>query len=170
MASPELIVAEVRAQFDSLLAEMLGPEAAGMTMDRMERHLFRRVLALGRGLLRLFVAQRAQATQQPATVTPAGATLGYHSERKRTYGSLFGAVPIERPYFYARGQGGYAPLDAQLSLPAGKWSDLVREWTEELAVGRAYHPAVAVLERFVGVGLSTREVAAAMETDARLVP
>jgi hypothetical protein len=170
MASPELIVAEVRAQFDSLLAEMLGPEAGGMTMDRMERHLFRRVLALGRGLLRLFVAQRAQATQQPATVTPAGVTVGYHSERKRTYGSLFGTVPIERPYCYARGQGGYAPLDAQLSLPAGKWSDLVREWTEELAVGRAYHPAVAVLERFVGVGRSTREVAAAIELDARLVP
>ena len=46
----------------------------------------------------------------------------------------------------------------------------MREWTEELAVGRAYHPAVAVLGRFVGVELSTRELAAAIETDARLVP
>jgi hypothetical protein len=77
MASPELIVAEVRAQFESLLAETLGPEAAGMTMDRMERQLFRRVLELGRGLLRVFVAQRAQATHTPATVTSAGVTLGY---------------------------------------------------------------------------------------------
>lgn len=170
MASPESIVTEVRAQFESLLAETREVEARGMTMDRMERQVFRRVLDLGREVLRLFVAHRAQATRTPATVTPAGVRLGYHSERERTYGSLFGAVPIARSYFYERGQGGAAPLDALLSLPAGKWSDLVREWTEELAVGRAYHPAAAVLARFVGVELSTRELAAALATDARVVP
>ena len=120
MASPETIVAEVRTEFEGLLAETLGVEAQGMTLDSMERQVFRRVLDLGRGLLRLFVAQRAQATRQPAVVTPAGVTLAYHSERKRTYGSLFGAVPLERPYFYERAQGGYAPLDGLLSLPAGK--------------------------------------------------
>ena len=79
-------------------------------------------------------------------------------------------MPVARAYYYGRGQGSYAPLDERLSLPAGTWSDLVREWTEELAVGRAYHPAVGVLERFVGVGLSTREVAAMIATDGRLVP
>ena len=170
MASPESSITEVRAPFEQLLAQAGGTDGQGMTADRLERWLFRQLLDLGRGLLGVFLAQRAQATRQPAVVTPAGVSVAYHSERKRLYGSIFGAVPVARPYFYAQAQGGYAPLDGLLSLPAGKWSDVVREWTEELAVGRAYHPAVAVLARFVGVGLSTREVAAALATDARLVP
>ncbi|HWE62923.1 MAG TPA: ISKra4 family transposase [Chloroflexota bacterium] len=170
MASPESIVTEVRGQFERLLAETLDVATQERTMDSMERHLFRRVLDLGRALLELFVAQRAQATRQPAVVTPADVCLAYHSERRRTYGSIFGPVPVARPYFYEQGHGGYAPLDARLSLPAGKWSDLVREWTEELAVGRAYHRAVGVLDRFVGLGLSSREVAAVIAADAQVVP
>ena len=37
-------------------------------------------------------------------------------------------------------------------------------------MGRAYHPAVGVLARFVGIGLSTREVAAVSAADAQVVP
>ena len=75
MASPETIVIEVRAQFEGLLAEMVGGAAQGRTADGMERHVFRRVLALGRGLLRVFVAQQAPATRPPVVVTPGAVRL-----------------------------------------------------------------------------------------------
>lgn len=170
MASPETSVTEIRAQFEDLLAEVLGPAGQATTADVLERRLFRQVLALGRGLLEVFVAQRAAETRQPHTQTPGGVLLPYHSTRTRTYGSLFGAVPVARPYFYAHGAGSAVPVDALLSLPAGKCSDVVREWTEELAVDRAYHRAGTVLRRFLDLGVSTRVVQAQVREDAALVP
>ena len=54
---------------------MVGGAAQGRTADGMERHVFRRVLALGRGLLRVFVAQQAPATRPPVVVTPGAVRL-----------------------------------------------------------------------------------------------
>ena len=180
MASPEssvaqvgtsdALVAQVRAQVDELLAAVAGMGAQELSADQVERQLFGRLLALGRELLAVALAQRAQATRRVAVRSSAGVTLAYHGTRVRTYGSLFGPVRVARPYFYAPGAGGAVPADALLGLPAGRCSDVVREWAEELAVGGPYHRAGAVLGRVLGLGVSTRAVQAQVREDGALVP
>ena len=170
VGTPDALGARVRAQVDELLASVAGMGMQELSADQVERELFGRLLALGRELLAVARAQRAQATRQAAVRSSAGVALAYHGTRVRTYGSLFGPVRIARPYFYAPGAGGAVPADALLGLPAGRCSDVVREWAEELAVGGPYHRAGGVLRRILSLRVSTRAVQAQIREDGALVP
>jgi hypothetical protein len=90
----------------------------------------------------------------------------YHSQRARTYLSIFGRVVFARPYFYRAGVGGVAPVDAQLSLPAQACSDVVRETVEELGVEGPYHKGLQVLRRLLGLEVSTRMLQEQVAEDA----
>ena len=159
-------VHDLRAEFETILTNVLGEEGRSMTADTMERRLLRQLLALGCHLLALFLATRAAATAGRAHRDPAGVDRLYHSERPRHYLSIFGSVVFARPYFYGRGVGGVAPVDAQLSLPATACSDLVRETVEELAAGLPYHKATGMLRRLFGLAVSSRLVAEQLAEDA----
>src|SRR5450759_4499305 len=65
-----LLVQQLRADFEKLLALVTGPEAQRATLDQMERSLFRQVLRLGLRLLKLFLTTRVEAEShapQPGT-------------------------------------------------------------------------------------------------------
>ena len=156
----------LRAEFESIPANVLGEEGRSMTADTMERRLLRQLLALGRSLLAPFLATRAALTARRTRRDPAGVDRPYHSERPRTYLSIFGPVVFGRPYFYRHGVGGSAPVDAALSLPATACSDLVRESVEALAADLPYHKATSVLGRLFGLALSSRMVAERLAEDA----
>ena len=156
LATPAPSVHDLRAQFETVLASLTSEEAQVMSADTMERRLLAQLLALGRALFALFLATRAAATAAPADRDPAGVERPYHAERTRPYLSIFGRVSVTRPYFYRKGAGGRAPVDATLSLPPTVCSDLVRETAEELGVGEAYHKGLRVLRRLLGLALSTR--------------
>ena len=167
-------VHDLRAEFESILANVLGEEGRSMTADTMERRLLRQLLALGRSLLALFLATRAAVTTGREHRDPAGTCRPYHSERVRRHLSIFGSIVFARPYFYGRGVGGVAPVDAELSLPATACSDLVREAVEALAAGTRvrvlpYHPATGVLGRLFGLALSSRLVQEQLAEDAPAV-
>jgi len=55
------MIHQLRADFEKLLTLVTSPEAQTVTVDRMERHLFRQVLQLGLKLLQLFLLSRVQA-------------------------------------------------------------------------------------------------------------
>ena len=57
-------------------------------------------------------------------------------------------------------------MDAELSLGADCYSDLVREVSEYLAVYSVYHKTSDILERLLGLPLSTRVVALNLTEDA----
>jgi len=95
-----------------------------------------------------------------------GQELPYHSEKKRDYLSIFGKIPFWRPYFYEKGSQGHSPLDAELSLGAGRYSDFLREMTEYLSVYVAYNKAVDIEDRFLGIDLSTRVLQKIIDEDA----
>ena len=162
-------VADLRAEFETILTNVLGEEGRSMTADTMERRLLRQLLALGRSLLALFLASRAALTAQREYRDVAGVDRPYHSERPRYYLSIFGTVGFVRPYFYRHGVGGMTPVDAQLSLPATACSDLVRESVEALAVDLPYHKATGVLRRLFGLALSSRLVQEQLAEDAPAV-
>jgi hypothetical protein len=162
-------VADLRAEFETILTNVLGEEGRSLTADTMERRLLRQLLALGRSLLALFLASRAALTAQREHRDPAGTGRPYHSERSRHYLSIFGPIEFGRPYFSGRGVGGSAPVDAQLSLPATACSDLVRESVEALAVDLPYHKATGVLGRLFGLALSSRLVQEQLAEDTPAV-
>jgi hypothetical protein len=161
----ENIIQEIRAEFEMVLEFVTGAEAQIATADRIERSLFRRLLDLGAKLLLLFFVIRAQNCSREPLQKEDGQILPYHDERKRTYFSVFGKIPFWRPYFYGS-EVGEAPLDAELSLGADRYSDFLREMSEYLAVYVAYSKDAGLLDRFFDLPLSTRVIQQIIDTDA----
>ena len=159
------IIQEIRAEFELLLDFVTNAEAQTATADCIERSLFRRLLGLGAQLLLLFFVVRAQNCSREPLQKAGGQELPYHTERKRTYFSVFGKIPFWRPYFYKAGVG-QAPLDAELSLGSDRYSDFLREMMEYLAVYVAYGKDTDLLDRFFGLRLSTRVLQQIIGVDA----
>ena len=165
-STPDTLIREIRMEFDDLLDFVTGQQAHSAQVYTIERGLLGRLLGLGRQLLALFLAVRARDSQRSSVTTPQGHRLPYHSDKRRSYLSIFGLIRFARPYFYARGLGGSTPLDAVLGLPGDRYSDLVREMTESLSVEVPYGKTASFFERFFGLGLSSRVLAEMIEADA----
>lgn len=162
----QTIIQEIREKFEMLLDFVTGEESQIATADHIERGLFRHLLALGGKLLLLFFVIRAKNCSREPIAMKDGQKLSYHSEKKRTYFSIFGKVPFWRPYFYKTGVKGQSPLDAELSLGSDRYSDFLREMSEYLGVYTAYNKVIDVEERFLGLKLSTRPLQQIIATDA----
>jgi hypothetical protein len=146
----------VRMSFENLLETATSARADRCSAYEMERHLLKGVLRMGAGLMQLFLDYRAEQQQREEIVTEDGERLPYHSERERRYSSVFGQLRCRRPYFYKRGHGGESPLDAALGLGEACYSDLLREFHEELSVFVPYERAGQLLGRLLDIDLSSR--------------
>src|ERR671933_1697865 len=78
------IVQQIQQDFQALLTYVSGPEAHTQTASIVELTLFRRLLALGAALLRLFFLTRA-AARPAAPVSATGTPLAYHDCRPIAY-------------------------------------------------------------------------------------
>ena len=65
-------------------------DSESRTAYAVERDIFKQLLQLGRSLLLLFMLRAEQANRESVT-TEKGEQLPYHSKKKRTYFSIFGA-------------------------------------------------------------------------------
>jgi hypothetical protein len=153
-SNPEPIVQQLEHEFQNLLTYVTGPDAQAHTAYTVELTLFRRLLALGAMLLRLFFVTRAAIRPAEPVTGPDGTRLPYHDQRATTYYSVFGKVRFWRHSFTAPGHEGLCPLDAELSLPAHCYSDLLREWAVYGTTDESYRESQTVLERILGVSLS----------------
>lgn len=163
----ETIVHEIRTEFETMLQTVQSDTES--TADSMERQVFKWLLALGGQLLQLYFEQRSAASERSSSPGPNGVDLPYHQERRRQYYSIFGKIPIWRPYFYRAGEGGATPLDGELSLGDDSYSDLVREWAELLGVEVAYEKVHEIFETLLGQGLSSATMQGLVLTDAKAV-
>jgi hypothetical protein len=162
----ESIIQEIHQEFKEMLDYVTNEAAYHATADQIERGVFRRLLQLGQQLLQLFFILRSQQSSRAPYLRADGQRLPYHRDTKRHYMSIFGKLVIWRPYFYQPGVGSACPLDAELSLGADSYSDMLREMAEYLGVYGAYHKVTEVLERFLGVRLSSRALQTQIRTDA----
>ena len=112
MSTATPIIAQVRQEFEALLAHVTGPETATCTAYEVERTIFQRLLALGAGLLRLFFLTRAAVRPAGPVLSPGGVQLAYHDRRPVTYYSVFGKVAFARHAFHACQS---SPVNAQRS-------------------------------------------------------
>lgn len=150
---------DIRTEFEAVIDFVTNEQAQVATADQIERSLLRLLLSLGAKLLLLFFQMRSEACERKPITRAAGKRLPYQDEQKRTYFSVFGLIPIWRPYFYKKGLGGETPLDAELSLGSDRYSDLVRDLIEYLAVYvPSYGKGMEILARIFNFEPSTRVV------------
>ena len=123
----QAIIQDLRTDFEEMLEYVTGEEARRATADATERGLFKMLIEMGLKLMTLFFEMRSQQASRENLVLSDGEIAVYHRDTPRKYISIFGKVRFVRPYFYRRGKGGQAPLDAELSLGEDCYSDLVRE-------------------------------------------
>lgn len=146
----DAIVPQLRRDFEALVDYVSGSDSAKHDVYTVELYLFRRLLALGALLLKLFF--RTRAAKRPVAPTSSdGTTLGYHSRRSVRYISIFGELWCARHYFTSAGKASCAPLDAELGLPATAYSDLLREWAAYGATEQAFRENQSLLERLLGL-------------------
>lgn len=160
----EEIVQNIRTEFESMLQYV--QEDKERTADRVERNLFKQLLGLGAQLLLLYFSLQASRCSHEPLVREDGSEMDYHSEKKRIYYSIFGKLPVWRPYFYAPGKGGASPLDEHLSLGDDCYSDLVRELAEYLGVDVTYAKVSHFFARLLGQRLSTQAIESMIAEDA----
>jgi hypothetical protein len=157
-SNSDAIVQQVQHDFQNLLGYITGPTARAQTAYTVELTLFRRLLALGATLLRLFFVTRAAVRPTEPILAQDGTRLTYHDQRPTTYDSVFGSVRFWRHYFTAPGHDGLCPLDAALSLPARCYSDLLREWAAYGTTDESSRESQTVLGRILGVPLSLQAI------------
>jgi hypothetical protein len=159
------IVQQVHHDFKDLVEYVTDEASSSRTTYEVELTLFRRLLALGAQLLRLFFVQRA--TVRPSEPTaPDGTRLSYQEMRPTTYFSVFGKVRFRRHYFHAPGHKGLCPLDGELSLPPRCYSDLLRDWAEYCITDESYDDSIRVLSRILGLSISKQALETAVQEDA----
>jgi hypothetical protein len=115
---------------------------------------FRRLLTLGAALLRLFWVTRAAVRPAAPVTAPDGTPLTAHDQRPTPDASVFGNGRCWRHACTAPGQEGCCPLDAERSLPARGYADVLREWAVYGPTDASYRESPTVLERLLGLSLS----------------
>jgi hypothetical protein len=165
-SNPQTIIQDIRQEFEMLLDFVTGEQAQKATAAQIERGLFKLLLAVGAKLLMLFFVMRCEACSRESIQTAAGQSLPYQRDTKRTYYSIFGKLPLYRPYFYKQGVGGELPLDAALDLGEDSYSDLLREISDYLGVYNVYHKTGDILSRLLGLKLSTGAIESNIADDA----
>jgi hypothetical protein len=132
---------------------------------------FRRLLALGAALWRLCLITRA-AVRPAAPVTASdGTPLTAHDQRPTTYCSVFGTVRCRRHCFTAPGQTGICPLDAEWSVPARCYADLLREWAVYGTTDASSRERQTVRARMLGLSRSVHALEACVtEAGADVTP
>jgi hypothetical protein len=114
----------------------------------------------------LFFVMRSEACSREAMQTASGQSLPYERDTKRSYYSIFGKLPLYRPYFYKQGVGSEIPLDAALGLGEDSYSDLLREVSDYLGVYNVYHKTSNILFRLLGLNLSVGAIESNIADDA----
>jgi hypothetical protein len=160
------IVHQLHREFHELIEYVIGEQSQSRTAYEVELTLFRRLLALGAALLRLFFIHRASVRPRGSVYAPDGTELRYHDQRPTSYFSVFGKVRFRRHYFHAPGQEGFCPLDAELSLPPRCYSDLLRDWAEYCITNEPYDESIKVLERILGLSVSKLALETGVQEDA----
>jgi len=165
-SNSQVIIQDIRTDFEKMLDYVTGEQARTATADATERGLFKMLIEMGLKLLTLFFVMRSQSASRETLKMADGSELYYHRDTERHYVSIFGKLRFVRPYFYRKGKGGQTVLDAELGLGEDCYSDLVREVNDYLGVYGVYHKACDILERLLGLSLSTRVVQSNLSEDA----
>ncbi len=127
----------------------------------VEEGIFRRVLEIGRLALGLFFRLCGDADQGERLVLPNGKEVRRLKElHKREYFSIFGLFELYRAVYGSREKQKiqWVPLDAQLSLPESKFSYLLQDWDQDMAVDGPFDQVNELIQKILGFGQSVNSL------------
>lgn len=128
-------------------------EALGKDLYSVEKDLFQHILRLGHVFLCEVIARHGTGKNE-GSVKVADKELGYHTDKEKTYLSIFGEVEIGRAYFWCKGEKGYFALDAELNLPQRRYSYLLDKWVQYSVVEMPYEKSVGRVSELLGIPVS----------------
>ena len=137
------------------LVDLIGDAIREMTpVHVVEENVLDRVLVIGRRTLQLLLDVLGTGDVGPTCELPDGRVLKRLKDlRKRPYQSIFGEFELER-YVYAKREGQkieFVPLDARLGLPESKFSFLLQDFDQNLAMEQPFGQVKKTIARILGV-------------------
>jgi hypothetical protein len=133
---------------DELQAFVRLAAGANTPVHEVERGLWRRLLQLGYQLQSQFFALVGDGDQGETVTLAEGQVVRRLPEpHRRPYQSVFGSFELERVVYGTRESQRieFVPLDARLGLPRGKFSYLLQDGDQALAVDAPYQQVNQVL-------------------------
>jgi hypothetical protein len=150
--------AEAKEAFASLPAFLRTEEARRMSHSDMERELGERGRELMRTLYQAWLDQQAAAQADEPVVDAQGQERTERRAQERDLETTFGTVRVGRLGYATPGQPSLHPLDAQLNLPAERYSLEVRHRVAEEVTKSAFEEVVQTLQRHTGAHVPKRQV------------
>lgn len=128
----------------------------GTAVHEVEKGLFRKLLEMGYQALRLLFELYGACDEGEQVELSDGPVVKRLAQlHARAYQSVFGAYELER-WVYGSREGQkleYIPLDVRLQLPKSKFSYLLQDWDQSLAVESAYAEVNEILKRILGLSV-----------------
>jgi hypothetical protein len=137
-------VLTLRRLTDELESFSRSAAAEGVRQYDVERHLLKQVLAIGKAAMDLYLGLQGDGDCGPTLLTAAGQELQRSAAAlPRPLRTIFGEHALQA---FVYGAGPHAkielrPLDAQIELPAGKFSYLFEEFSQYFCVEQAFGAA-----------------------------
>ncbi len=133
----------------------------GTAVHVVERGLFLKLLEMGYQALGYFFELYGACDEGERVELSDGGVVKRLAQRHgRAYLSVFGAYELER-WAYGRREGQkleYIPLDVRLQLPKNKFSYLLQDWDQSLAVETPYAEVNDILKRILGLSVSVQSL------------
>ena len=150
--------AATRARFEHLLRIANDIETRQMKHSDLERLLTSEGQELLRQLYQNCLDQQAAAQVSAEVVDAQGQPRTRQRTQQRQLETIFGTVQVARTGYGAEGQASLHPLDAQLNLPAERYSLEVRRRVALEASKNSFDETVETLNRCTGAKIGKRQV------------
>ena len=138
-----------------------------MQHSDLERLLAEQGQELMRQLYQDCVEQQAQAEVADEVVDTQGTERTRKRQQRRELETIFGTVQVQRTGYGAEGQASLHPLDAQLNLPAKRYSLEVRRRAALEASKNSFDETVQTLREYTGAQVGKRQVEELVERAAQ---
>ena len=150
--------AATREAFENVLRVAGSEETHRMQHSDLERLLAEQGQQLLRQLYQDSVERQAQAEVADEVVDAHGRQRTRKRTQQRGLETIFGTVQVQRTGYGATGEASLHPLDAQLNLPAERYSLEVRRRAALEAAKNSFDETVETLTRFTGATVGKRQV------------
>ena len=150
--------AATREAFENVLRVAGSEETQRMQHSDLERLLAEQGQQLLRQLYQDSVDRQAQAEVADEVVDAHGTQRTRKRTQQRELETIFGTVQVQRTGYGATGEASLHPLDAQLNLPAERYSLEVRRRAALEASKNSFDETVETLTRFTGAAVGKRQV------------
>ena len=157
-APPADRFAEAEATFSALVNRLQSQETARMSHSDLESLLEQQGRELMRQLLQAHLDGRAQATPTAPVVGADGVERTHQRTGTRALETLLGTVQVTRDGHGARGHETLFPLDAELNLPAERYSFGIRRRAAAEATKGAFDEVVKILGTHASAAVAKRQV------------